>query len=58
MWSIVPVCGIICRLGQLHDAVDSFTCALKLDQFFTDAIVGRGNAFLEFDHDTGYLLAK
>jgi len=49
---------LVCRLGQLHDAVRSFTCALTLDHFFTDALIGRGNAFLDFGHEVGQLRAK
>jgi tetratricopeptide (TPR) repeat protein len=46
------------RLGCLQDAVRCFSNALRLDRFFTDALIGRGNSFLEFGHSTGYLYAK
>ena len=49
---------MVCSLGQLDNAVSSFTHALNLDPFFTDALISRGNSLLEFCHEVGRMLAK
>eukprot|EP00795_Rhopilema_esculentum_P011483 gene11483-21699_t len=36
------------RLGLIRDAVSCFTDALKTDRFFVDALLGRGNAIIDY----------
>ena len=47
-----------CRLGRLEEAVQSFTRALAIDWFFLDALIGRGNVFMDFGHAAGHMHAK
>ena len=46
------------RLNHLEEAVRCFTQALKLDMFFLDALIGRGNVFMDFRHEIGHMYAK
>ena len=46
------------RLERLKEAVESFTKAIQLDQFFIDAFIGRGNAFMDYGHDIGLMYAR
>ena len=46
------------RLGELERAVKSFTVALTLDKFFLDALVSRGNVFMDFHHEMGLRYAR
>ncbi|KAL1257548.1 hypothetical protein QQF64_010792, partial [Cirrhinus molitorella] len=38
------------RLGQLQEAVDAYSQALRLDPFLQDSHVGRGNVFMDYGH--------
>ena len=51
---------ILCvyRLGELERAVRSFTIALQLNPFFLDALISRGNVFMDFAHDIGLIYAR
>lgn len=46
------------RLDQLEDAVNSFTRALELDPFFLEALICRGNVFMDFGHTFGLTFAR
>ncbi|XP_026142291.1 uncharacterized protein ttc6 isoform X3 [Carassius auratus] len=39
------------RLGQLQEAVDAYSQALRLDPFLQDSHVGRGNVFMDYGHN-------
>ncbi|KAM5175941.1 tetratricopeptide repeat protein 6 [Callospermophilus lateralis] len=39
------------RIKEYEDAVSFFTWALKLNPHFLDALVGRGNSYMEYGHD-------
>nr|XP_025037743.1 tetratricopeptide repeat protein 6 isoform X1 [Pelodiscus sinensis]XP_025037744.1 tetratricopeptide repeat protein 6 isoform X1 [Pelodiscus sinensis]XP_025037745.1 tetratricopeptide repeat protein 6 isoform X2 [Pelodiscus sinensis] len=56
---IYQAIGICChRLEQFEEAVNSFTQGLKLDPFFLDAYVARGNSYMEYGHETGNTKAQ
>ncbi|XP_064192367.1 uncharacterized protein ttc6 isoform X1 [Anguilla rostrata] len=38
------------RLGQLQESTEAYTQALRLNPFFLDAYVGRGNASMDYGH--------
>ena len=38
----------IIRLGVLNSAIEAYSVAICLDPSFLEAIVGRGNAFMDF----------
>ncbi|XP_030643573.1 uncharacterized protein ttc6 [Chanos chanos] len=38
------------RLGQLEEAVKAYSQAIRLNPFFLDAYVGRGNVFMDYGH--------
>ncbi|XP_019406671.1 PREDICTED: tetratricopeptide repeat protein 6 [Crocodylus porosus] len=46
------------RLQQFEEAVKSFTQVLKIDPFFVDAYVGRGNSYMEYGHEAGHIQAQ
>ncbi|XP_074650504.1 uncharacterized protein LOC141905524 isoform X2 [Tubulanus polymorphus] len=46
------------KLGRLEEAIRAFTKAIELEQFFLDAYMGRGNAFLDFGTRTGVACAR
>lgn len=46
------------RLRQLKEAVAIFSEALRIDNFFLEAYVSRGNAFLDYGHDAGIKAAQ
>ncbi|ELT94016.1 hypothetical protein CAPTEDRAFT_222812 [Capitella teleta] len=46
------------KLDQLEDAVNSFTRALELDPFFLEALICRGNVFMDFGHTFGLTFAR
>ncbi|XP_078682864.1 uncharacterized protein LOC144917111 isoform X2 [Branchiostoma floridae x Branchiostoma belcheri] len=50
----------LCRhkLDKLEDAVDSFSQAIQVDPFFIDAYIGRGNAYMDYGHEEGILMAR
>ena len=37
-----------CSLGQLDSSIAAYTEALSLDPAFLDALVGRGNAYMDY----------
>ncbi|XP_072545496.1 uncharacterized protein ttc6 isoform X2 [Salminus brasiliensis] len=41
------------RLGQLQEAVEAYSEALRLSPFLLDAYVGRGNVFMDYGHSQG-----
>ena len=36
------------RLGSLNSAIEAYSAAINLDQAFVEAIVGRGNVFMDY----------
>ncbi|XP_012992794.3 uncharacterized protein ttc6 [Esox lucius] len=46
------------RLGQLQESVEAFSQALQLSPFFLEAYVGRGNAYMDYDHAQATKLAQ
>ncbi|KAI1895618.1 hypothetical protein AGOR_G00108090 [Albula goreensis] len=38
------------RLGQLQESTEAYSQALRLNPFFLDAYIGRGNAFMDYGH--------
>uniref|UniRef100_W5JYA2 Tetratricopeptide repeat domain 6 n=1 Tax=Astyanax mexicanus TaxID=7994 RepID=W5JYA2_ASTMX len=46
------------RLGQLQEAVEAYSEALRLSPFLLNAYVGRGNAFMDYGHSQGYKQAQ
>uniref|UniRef100_A0A3P8XAW7 Tetratricopeptide repeat domain 6 n=1 Tax=Esox lucius TaxID=8010 RepID=A0A3P8XAW7_ESOLU len=45
-------------LGQLQESVEAFSQALQLSPFFLEAYVGRGNAYMDYDHAQATKLAQ
>ena len=39
-------------MDRLEDSVHSYSEALKVDPFFIEAFIGRGNALMDFGHKT------
>uniref|UniRef100_A0A7M4E7S9 Tetratricopeptide repeat domain 6 n=1 Tax=Crocodylus porosus TaxID=8502 RepID=A0A7M4E7S9_CROPO len=52
------ICVCFVRLQQFEEAVKSFTQVLKIDPFFVDAYVGRGNSYMEYGHEAGHIQAQ
>ncbi|XP_038063059.1 uncharacterized protein LOC119733763 isoform X2 [Patiria miniata] len=51
--------GLCChKLNKLEDAVTVFSSALKVDIFFLDAYIGRGNAFMDYGHEITHQMAR
>ena len=50
--------SFVIRLNRLQEAVGAFTMSLERDPFFVDALIGRGNVFMDFGHDAGHTCAK
>ena len=46
------------RLRRLQKAVESFSTSLKLDPFFIDAYISRGNVYMDYGHSRGLTEAK
>ncbi|KAK2188117.1 hypothetical protein NP493_141g04003 [Ridgeia piscesae] len=46
------------KLRRLEKAVESFSTSLKLDPFFTDAYISRGNVYMDYGHSRGLTEAK
>ncbi|XP_063144977.1 tetratricopeptide repeat protein 6 [Candoia aspera] len=55
LFNIIGLCYH--RLQKYEEAVESFSKVLKLDPFFLDAYIGRGNAYLEYGHSKGTIQA-
>jgi len=49
---------LLFRLRLLRESVLSFTTVLELDPLSPDALIGRGNAFMDFGHGIGYENAR
>ena len=49
---------LMIRLGQLQEAVQSYTAAIELDPSFTEAYIGRGNVYTEFLTEGGNQKAR
>ncbi|XP_023577588.1 tetratricopeptide repeat protein 6 [Octodon degus] len=39
------------RIHEFREAIDSFSQALKVNPLFLDAYIGRGNSYMEFEHE-------
>ncbi|KAM6181649.1 tetratricopeptide repeat protein 6 [Erethizon dorsatum] len=39
------------RIQEFKEAIDFFTQALKIDPLFLDAYIGRGNSYMEYEHE-------
>lgn len=50
---IIDFYWLFFRLGQLEEAVDAYSKAIRLDPFSQDAYVGRGNVFMDYGHSHG-----
>ena len=48
----------VARLNQLEKAVACFSTAIKLDPFFVDGYIARGNLYMDYGHDRGLLTAR
>ena len=48
----------VARLNQLEKAVACFSTAIKLDPFFVDGYIARGNVYMDYGHDRGLLTAR
>ena len=46
------------RLNRVQDSVNSYSEALKIDPFFKEAYIGRGNAFMDYGHDVATRYAR
>ena len=46
------------RLGRLNDAFGCYSNALDIDPFFVDALLGRGNAWMDFGGEHGIVFGK
>ena len=55
---IVSCSMFVDRLNQLEKAVACFSTALKLDPFFVDGYIARGNVYMDYGHAAGLLTAR
>ncbi|XP_077983613.1 uncharacterized protein LOC144438458 [Glandiceps talaboti] len=46
------------KLNRLEEAVKTYTGALQVDKYFLDALIGRGNAFMDYGHDIANTAAR
>ncbi|XP_070553805.1 uncharacterized protein [Ptychodera flava] len=46
------------KLNRLEEAVQTFTGALLVDRYFLDALIGRGNAFMDYGHEIANTAAR
>ncbi|XP_041358343.1 uncharacterized protein LOC121375146 isoform X3 [Gigantopelta aegis] len=46
------------KLGQLQQAVATFTHCIQLKPFFLDAYISRGNVYMDYGHDQGLKFAS
>jgi len=45
--------SLFSRLGQLHEAVQAYSKAIRLDPFLQDSHVGRGKVFMDYGDNNG-----
>ena len=58
-WHVsLPEAWLCFRLNHLQNAVNSYTEALKVDPFFIEAYIGRGNTLMDFSHNTATHLGR
>ena len=56
--AIVTCSMFVDRLNQLEKAVACFSTAIKLDPFFVDGYIARGNVYMDYGHAAGLLIAR
>ncbi|XP_046576439.1 LOW QUALITY PROTEIN: uncharacterized protein LOC124284394 [Haliotis rubra] len=46
------------KLGQLQEAVKTFSQCIELKPFFLDGLISRGNVYMDYGHDDGLKYAR
>lgn len=55
---IIDFYYVFSRAGQLDEAVDAYSKAIRFDPSSQDAYVGRGNVFMDYGHSHGMKQAQ